>query len=137
MRTSIFRGGFLVLLLLLSNCASSTQNETSTAAPDSLTTTTPMGPSSARLTATVVGYEAVDGGYHCTLRVGMVHAYGAGTPPLASGSEIVVLMRETFFGEEMDAASYLRPDTSITLALQHARVPAGVDAPAWRATQRY
>ena len=134
----------LGLSLLLVGCASSTQNKSHEAETDTTVTTQPtpappaLAPGNAHVSATVVGYQAEQNAYVCTLKIKQVHRYGASTPPLPVGAEIAVLMRKTLFGDDPDgtkAAEQLQTGQEIEVTLKRQQVPEGGTAPPWRAVQ--
>ena len=112
----------LGLSLLLVGCASGTKNEAGEPSTDEGTTAPALGPGSARVSATVIGYQEVQNAFLCTLNIQQVHRYGASTPPLPVGTEIEVLMHKRLFGEDPDgtnAAAHLQAGKAMEVTLSH------------------
>jgi hypothetical protein len=130
-------------LVLLAGCASSPQNQPQQAEADTMPThqpipASPLGPGSARVSATVVAYQEEQDAYVCTLKIKQVHQYGASTPPLPTGTEIAVLMHQRLFGDDPDghnAAERLQANQAIEVTLKHQPVPEGGTMPRWRALE--
>ena len=96
-----------------------------------------MPPGAANITAEVIDYEEVGQRIHCRLQVLQVHGYGAGTPPLPVGTELVVLVRgdllESGAGER-DVGELLAKGNTLETMIQHQDAPSvsASSVPSWR-----
>lgn len=140
-QTLVLWAGTLSFLVLLAGCTASKQDssqpaETGTVPADQPNPASALGPGSARVSAMVVAYHEEQDDYVCTLKIEQVHQYGASTPPLPTGTEISVLMRQRLFDDDPDApnaAERLQTNQSIEVTLKHQPVPEGNALPRWRA----
>lgn len=132
------------LSLLLVGCASGTKND-ATQEPEDTAETDPkrppaaIAPGTAKATALVLGYEERDHHYLSTLKIEQVDGYGAGTPALPVGTEIVVVVPKALFDEDPDgakASAMLATDHTVAVTLKHltsATVGDEPPSPSWRA----
>ena len=132
------------LSLLLVGCASGTKND-ATQEPEDTAETDPkrppaaIAPGTAKATVLVLGYEERDHHYLSTLKIEQVDGYGAGTPALPVGTEIVVVVPKALFDEDPDgakASAMLATDHTVAVTLKHLRSATVGDeppSPSWRA----
>ena len=94
-------------------------------------------PGSVTVIAEIIGVEETNRGYHCTLKITEVQKYGAGTPPLGEGSEVIAVVRHATlesFAPETQAAEVMKAGNTMNLTLQHQEAPnlGGKSTPSWR-----
>jgi hypothetical protein len=89
-----------------------------------------MAPHTIRVTASVLACREENNGYIATITIQKVHAYGASTPPLATGNEIAVRIMKSVD----QAARFTQQGGTLELTMRHQTPLAAVQPPppAWQ-----
>ncbi len=141
MKTILVLACFVWATVFLVGCMTSKQEEIdpSTETPSRPPAAQAPAPGTAIASARVLGYEERDHHYLSMLKIEQVDDYGAGTPALPVGTEIVVVISKALFDEDPDgakAAAMLATDHVVAVTLKHltsATVGDEPPPPSWRA----